>query len=539
MAAVPEPPRQDVLRPLVAKGDENGGNGDGIVPPVPTTAFLYQQNPLVEPALLQYTLAMRPYLPYALSQYALNNFHQQLLHGATGKNPVAALPVPPLLKENGEIGDKGGSGDEKENKEDVEEDQREDPEPGEKMEKVADIVTEKISETDIDDKAPSDEDIEKQKEETIKKVLEMVEATATSQQQTKLNTLATISSEQLQQMQQQCRYCPAVFGSPIELHQHERYLCPQNQQDATSTGDAHSDDGSLTQGCRVRSILSDEQKRHLEAQYAATPWPAKHDMERLAGETGLARRVIQVWFQNCRARDRRKGKSIPERPVGLRTPPESYSRPTVPEPSRPYIPRVPQITRSFFVPPTPTPTTTGIQIEPLDLSNKPGQATNQALNLSTKAPTPPPLLFPFQPETPQIEVNTTPAHSTPRTTPERPPATTPTQMAPSPVAPAQQALPLTPQITSIASVSPPPPRTSTPVMQRSSPAVFPTMIPSPTPPPALSSAPSDVIEEMATLSSMESSFGSLADDRNERKRSWRQVRSILFNLLMVQTSVYS
>lgn len=38
----------------------------------------------------------------------------------------------------------------------------------------------------------------------------------------------------------------------------------------------------------------------------------------MSSQTGLPRRVIQVWFQNCRARDRRKGRPIPERPGGTR-----------------------------------------------------------------------------------------------------------------------------------------------------------------------------------------------------------------------------
>ena len=77
-------------------------------------------------------------------------------------------------------------------------------------------------------------------------------------------------------------------------------------------------------------MLSDAQKRVLEASYVNDPWPSRAHLQELSQRTGgLSRRVIQVWFQNCRARDRRKGRAIPERPGGTRpgtSPPNTAAR---------------------------------------------------------------------------------------------------------------------------------------------------------------------------------------------------------------------
>jgi len=43
----------------------------------------------------------------------------------------------------------------------------------------------------------------------------------------------------------------------------------------------------------------------LKAAFAQTPKPTRHIREQLAKETGLSMRVIQVWFQNKRSKERR------------------------------------------------------------------------------------------------------------------------------------------------------------------------------------------------------------------------------------------
>jgi hypothetical protein len=82
----------------------------------------------------------------------------------------------------------------------------------------------------------------------------------------------------------------------------------------SSTDDA---DGLLASGsgdgkkARVRSVLSEETLQILRSQYKHNPRPKKNDILRLAQQVNYSTRVVQVWFQNMRARDRRLGKPVP------------------------------------------------------------------------------------------------------------------------------------------------------------------------------------------------------------------------------------
>ncbi|XP_022252942.1 LIM/homeobox protein Lhx1-like, partial [Limulus polyphemus] len=54
-----------------------------------------------------------------------------------------------------------------------------------------------------------------------------------------------------------------------------------------------------------RTTIKAKQLEMLKAAFAATPKPTRHTREQLAQETGLNMRVIQVWFQNRRSKERR------------------------------------------------------------------------------------------------------------------------------------------------------------------------------------------------------------------------------------------
>ncbi|CAH8458190.1 unnamed protein product [Dicrocoelium dendriticum] len=60
-------------------------------------------------------------------------------------------------------------------------------------------------------------------------------------------------------------------------------------------------------GCskRVRTSLTEEQRFHLQKAYEQSSRPSKHARECLAKQLSVPVRVVQVWFQNQRARDKR------------------------------------------------------------------------------------------------------------------------------------------------------------------------------------------------------------------------------------------
>ncbi|XP_060866691.1 zinc finger protein 1 isoform X2 [Metopolophium dirhodum] len=61
---------------------------------------------------------------------------------------------------------------------------------------------------------------------------------------------------------------------------------------------------------RVRSQIADDQLAVLKECYAANPRPKREELSRIADRIGFNVRVVQVWFQNNRARDRREGRLV-------------------------------------------------------------------------------------------------------------------------------------------------------------------------------------------------------------------------------------
>ncbi|GBL94926.1 LIM/homeobox protein Lhx1 [Araneus ventricosus] len=72
------------------------------------------------------------------------------------------------------------------------------------------------------------------------------------------------------------------------------------------TGPSSNDEGAGGAKRRgPRTTIKAKQLETLKAAFAATPKPTRHIREQLAQETGLNMRVIQVWFQNRRSKERR------------------------------------------------------------------------------------------------------------------------------------------------------------------------------------------------------------------------------------------
>lgn len=56
---------------------------------------------------------------------------------------------------------------------------------------------------------------------------------------------------------------------------------------------------------RPRTTITAKQLETLKVAYNTSPKPARHVREQLSHDTGLDMRVVQVWFQNRRAKEKR------------------------------------------------------------------------------------------------------------------------------------------------------------------------------------------------------------------------------------------
>lgn len=68
----------------------------------------------------------------------------------------------------------------------------------------------------------------------------------------------------------------------------------------------HKGGGSDGKPTRVRTVLNEKQLHTLRTCYAANPRPDALMKEQLVEMTGLSPRVIRVWFQNKRCKDKKK-----------------------------------------------------------------------------------------------------------------------------------------------------------------------------------------------------------------------------------------
>lgn len=76
-----------------------------------------------------------------------------------------------------------------------------------------------------------------------------------------------------------------------------------NDAESNDASENHTGPGSKRRG--PRTTIKAKQLEVLKAAFNATPKPTRHIREQLASETGLNMRVIQVWFQNRRSKERR------------------------------------------------------------------------------------------------------------------------------------------------------------------------------------------------------------------------------------------
>ncbi|KAK6750657.1 hypothetical protein RB195_002558 [Necator americanus] len=75
--------------------------------------------------------------------------------------------------------------------------------------------------------------------------------------------------------------------------------------DSYSFSDFCDEDNKFLKRRGPRTTIKQNQLDVLNRIFSSTPKPSKHARAKLALETGLSMRVIQVWFQNRRSKERR------------------------------------------------------------------------------------------------------------------------------------------------------------------------------------------------------------------------------------------
>jgi len=71
-------------------------------------------------------------------------------------------------------------------------------------------------------------------------------------------------------------------------------------------GKSESHHGASTKTTRIRTVLNEKQLHTLRTCYAANPRPDALMKDQLVEMTGLSSRVIRVWFQNKRCKDKKR-----------------------------------------------------------------------------------------------------------------------------------------------------------------------------------------------------------------------------------------
>jgi len=84
---------------------------------------------------------------------------------------------------------------------------------------------------------------------------------------------------------------------------HDIMNCNGSSSDKEENNSLDDVNGNKRRG--PRTTIKAKQLEILKSAFAATPKPTRHIREQLAAETGLNMRVIQVWFQNRRSKERR------------------------------------------------------------------------------------------------------------------------------------------------------------------------------------------------------------------------------------------
>ncbi|XP_037083340.1 LIM/homeobox protein Lhx3-like [Pollicipes pollicipes] len=100
-----------------------------------------------------------------------------------------------------------------------------------------------------------------------------------------------------------CVLCSGQLNTGDEFYLTEdgKLVCKDDYQQAKQRGDTETDSTNK----RPRTTITAKQLETLKVAYNNSSKPARHVREQLSQETGLDMRVVQVWFQNRRAKEKR------------------------------------------------------------------------------------------------------------------------------------------------------------------------------------------------------------------------------------------
>ncbi|CAH2988769.1 unnamed protein product [Chilo suppressalis] len=103
-----------------------------------------------------------------------------------------------------------------------------------------------------------------------------------------------------------CAACARTLNTGDEFYLMEdgKLVCKPDYEAARAKGGEGSLDGDAASK-RPRTTITAKQLETLKSAYSSSPKPARHVREQLAHDTGLDMRVVQVWFQNRRAKEKR------------------------------------------------------------------------------------------------------------------------------------------------------------------------------------------------------------------------------------------
>lgn len=162
-----------------------------------------------------------------------------------------------------------------------------------------------------------------------------------------------------------CMKCNATFDTQNELLGHEKVLCvgvfrkheglvaqvaetvalnmleaevrASIQSGVSASEDEERDDKAQDNDrkIRVRTALTEDQQMILKEHYALNHKPNRDEFKRIAQQIGLDNRVVQVWFQNNRARERKMTQTLVslDQPLDLSTKKSNPSVTSSPTPS--------------------------------------------------------------------------------------------------------------------------------------------------------------------------------------------------------------